>query len=113
LRVVAIPLPSTEVPVDDGIHEVAHGQGSIVHLRADGDELDRLFHLVEDVIVRLARTRQIGPQALSHFRAEMADVSRPLHHLREDLDAMRGPIYDADGHHGGVFLTRLGVNFRS
>jgi hypothetical protein len=97
------------------IHDVVDQRGSVRHLRADVERLDHLFHHIEDVIGRLARTRQIGPQALSHFRGVMGEVGGTLHHLRDDLSRMRDVDHDHGhpGHRpGGLNIPRFGLQIR-
>jgi hypothetical protein len=93
------------------IHDVAHRNGSVSHLRSDVRELDDLFHHVEEVIDRLARTRQIDPRTLRHFRGVMGNISDTLHHLRSDLANMRDHDYrhGYDPRPGGIVLPRLGL----
>jgi hypothetical protein len=91
------------------LHDVAHRGGSVSHLRSDARELDQLFHHVEDVIDRLARTGQINPRTMSHFRGVMGNVSDTLHHLRNDLANLRDNNRNDSRPNGAIILPRLGL----
>jgi len=65
------------------IHDVARRHGSIQHLRADVEKLDRLFHHIEDLVGSI--TQQVDRRAAVHFGLVMRNISGTLHHLRDDL----------------------------
>jgi chemotaxis protein histidine kinase CheA len=67
------------------IHEVAHKEGDMRHIRDDAKKLDRLVHHAEEVLDELARSRRIGREAYGHIREEFDALARDVHHLRDDL----------------------------
>lgn len=72
------------------LRELIHRGGSLRHLRADVQDLDRLLHHIEELVDSLARFREIDRRAYAHLRQSLDRVSRTLHHLSDDLDGGHG-----------------------
>jgi hypothetical protein len=77
------------------IHEVIHRGAGVRHLRRDVEELDRVFHHVEDLVNDLGRSRRIDPWTYRVIRSSLGRIERTLHHLRDDL---REIDHDHHGH---------------
>jgi hypothetical protein len=67
------------------VHRVAHDGGTLHHLRADVQRLDRLFHHVEDEVDRLAATHEAGRRAIRHIREALAEMHGAIRDLRHEL----------------------------
>lgn len=80
------------------IHEVAHHEGDILHLRADVEKLDQLYHHVETLVAQLARDPRIDNQTIRHISQEMYQIGQTLHHLRDDLRPVHRPICPYESH---------------
>lgn len=89
------------------IHELAHRHGSVAHLKADVDKLDRTFHHLEDVVRGLSRDRRIDFQTIRHIRQEMAGINDTLHHLQDDLRRLTpAPALRPHGHGSHIDAPR-------
>jgi hypothetical protein len=91
----------------DHVHDVAHNHGDLVHLKDDVDEMDALFHQVEELTAQAGTVRiaqagggfiavpacgsTVSAYHLRKLQAIMRDMEDTLHHLQEDLDAELGP----------------------
>jgi len=109
------------------IHRVAHHSGSVWHLRHEVEELDRLFHHMEDVVDRIDRHAAHG---IGHIHGHLAhvydlldDMEDTLHHLRRDLARITsgrpahggwhsnrhgGYVVPHSGYHSGYVVPRSG-----
>lgn len=84
------------------IHEVAHFGSGLNHIAADLDKLDRQFHHLEDLVSHINEDAAFGGGHVHgntwHVRRLMRQMENTLHHLRQDVNEMRAPVYDP--HHG-------------
>lgn len=87
------------------IHDVVHRGANLSHLQRDVEQLDRLYHHMEDLV------RHMYGRDLRHIRKSMAAIGQTLHHLRADLAAIRAaqaprrPLYRP---HPGGWSIRFG-----
>lgn len=102
------------------VHDVAHNEGDLAHLKDDVEEMDTLFHQVEELTAQAGNVRvatagggfitvpacgsTVSTYHLRKLQVIMRDMEDTIHHLQEDLEAELGP--------GGVVLplppTQLG-----
>jgi hypothetical protein len=89
------------------VHEVAHNDGDLVHLKDDVEAMDALFHQAEELTAQTGSVRiaqagggfiavpACGSMAsayhLRKLQAIMRDMEDTIHHLQEDLEAELGP----------------------
>lgn len=85
------------------IHEVAHHEGDVNHLRLDVDKLDQLFHHIEALVGELARDPRIDDQTIRHISQEMYQINQTLHHLRDDLRPVHRPYVCPYESHGSSY----------
>lgn len=86
----------------DHIHDVAHVRGSIPHIRSDMEEMDELFHHVEELVEQISRNSRsshrsryghhghYGHHGVSSFHLRrlhglLEQMEDTMHHLLEDV----------------------------
>jgi hypothetical protein len=67
------------------IHEFAHRQAGLAHIRSDVRELDSLFHHIFEVVDQMRHCHDLDWRAYRHFRTELQGVSYTLHRLQREL----------------------------
>lgn len=89
------------------VHEVAHNHGDLVHLKDDVEEMDALFHQVEELTAQAGNVRVVQANGgyisvpacgnavsayhLRKLQALMVQMEDTIHHLQEDLEAELAP----------------------
>lgn len=89
------------------VHDVAHNDGDLVHLKDDVEEMDALFHQVEELTAQAGTVRvatagggfitvpacgsTVSAYHLRKLQVIMRDMEDTIHHLQEDLEAAVGP----------------------
>lgn len=89
------------------VHDVARNDGDLVHLKDDVEEMDALFHQVEELTAQAGTVRvtqagggfiavpacgsSVSAYHLRKLQVIMRDMEDSIHHLQEDLEAEVGP----------------------
>ncbi len=96
----------------DHIHDVAHVRGSIPHIRRDMEEMDELFHHVEDLVADISRNSRsshrsrfghhghhghYGHHGVSSYHLRrlcrlLEEMEDTMHHLLEDVSVGAVPV---------------------
>jgi hypothetical protein len=88
------------------IHAVAHNTGARRHIASDLAQLDKLYHHVEGLVDNMDRiagyhgrhgyhgdAHNLGRAETRHLRRVLNRISATLHHLEEDVQPVRTPVY--------------------
>lgn len=85
------------------IHKVAHNEGSIYHLEADLNDLDRIFHHIEGLFDLTELDAAHGGGHVhgntKHVKKLLKRIERCIHHMRDDVAAIRARINAHDDWH--------------